>query len=175
MLLSVGGYIYLYTRIERKSDSIQAIVVEIENEKKSQENILGLKRSIVLTEQKNEILNSNFVTEDKVVDFIESVESVAQETNVEVEIFSIQQGEQIGKQGLYVSLDAKGDFENVTQFMLLMENMPYYLVINSVILNTQKNNPVSVNSDPKVVKTVVTQKPQWNAKIDFVLVSYRKE
>lgn len=174
LLCSVGGYVYAFSRISKKTSSIESIVTEIENEKKSQQNILGLKRSIVLSEEKNSVLNSYFVNEETVVDFIKSIELLAKESNVSVQISSLQSGEQTGKQGLYVSLVIKGSFNSVNSFLLLLENMPYQIIINKVMLATE-NSTLTPSVDPKTGKTQASSVGQWGASIDFILVSYRKE
>ncbi len=174
LLIVIAGYVYMYTRISKKTTSIESIATEIENEKKSQQNILGLKRSITLTEEKNKLLNSYFVTEETVVDFIKSIESLAKDSGVSVQISSLQPGEQTGKQGLYVSLIVNGGFNEVNRFLVFLENMPYQIVTNRVQLSSEKNT-LSPVIDPKTGKPQALKVQQWNASVDFVLISYRKQ
>lgn len=173
LLSAIGGYVYLYSRITKKTESVESVAIEIENEKRSQQNISGLKRSIVLTEQKNKILESHFVTEGKVVNFIESIEMLGKESGVVVDIQSLQPGEQTGKEGLYVTLSLNGEFNSVNKFILLLENMPYQIVLGNVILSTDKK-PVPSTDPSKAVPSPVGN-PKWKASVDFVLTSYKKE
>jgi hypothetical protein len=176
MLLAMGGYVYLYLQINKKTASAESIVAEIDNEKKSQQNIMGLKRSIELSEAKYAMLNSYFINEEKVVGFIEEIESLAQQASVTTEISSIQSGEQIGKKGLYVTLDAQGNFDDVNNFIVRLENMPYQIQLTNVLLSTQKGSSQKPTIDPKTGKAIVsTGVPQWKASLDFVLISYIKE
>ncbi len=176
MLLAMGGYVYLYSQINKKTSSAESIVAEIENEKASQQNILGLKRSIELSEEKYTTLNSYFVNEEKVIEFIEEIELLAQETSVVTEISSIQSGEQIGKKGLYVTLDAQGNFDDVNNFIVRLENMPYQIHLTNVLLSTPKGSSQKPATDPKTGKVVLsTGTPQWKASLDFVLISYTEE
>ena len=176
LLSAIGGYVYLYSRITKKTESVESVAIEIENEKRSQQNISGLKRSIVLTEQKNKILESHFVTEGKVVNFIESIEMLGKESGVVVDIQSLQPGEQTGKEGLYVTLSLSGEFNSVNKFILLLENMPYQIVLGNVILSTDKKPvPSSSSTDPSKAVPTPVGNPKWKASVDFVLTSYKKE
>lgn len=173
LLCSIGGYVYMYTRVSKKTASIENISIEIENEKKSQKNILGLKRSIELADKKNILLDSYFVTEETVVDFIKSIEALAKELGVEVQISSLQQGDQIGKQGLFVTLTVTGDFSPVNNFLILLENMPHQLIVSRVQLVSEKNT-LTPTLDPKTKKPISGTDKKWSASVDFVLTSYIK-
>lgn len=172
-LLSLGGYIYLHAQINKKIASIESTMAEIENEKNSQQNIFGLKRSIELSEDKNTLLDSYFVNQDEVVNFIESLEALAKENAVVIEIDSIQPGNQIGKNGLYVTLDVDGEFNNVNNFILKMENMPYQLNLTKILLATEKSAPKNQTVETQKTASQVTTQ-SWNASIDLVLISYIK-
>lgn len=173
LLCSVGGYVYMYTRISKKTSSIESTAIEIENEKKSQQNILGLKRSIELTQEKSRLLDSHFVAESTVVDFIKSIESLAKDRGVVVKISSLQPGEQIGKQGLFVTLTIDGNFSAVNNFLILLENMPYQIIVNRIQMSSQKNT-LSSPTDSKTNTTLKTNATSWSASVDFVLTSYYK-
>lgn len=164
----------MYSRISNKIASIESTAIEIENEKKSQQNILGLKRSIELTQEKSVLLDSHFVAESTVVDFIKSIESLAKDRGVEVKISSLQPGDQIGKQGLFVTLNVDGSFGAVNNFLILLENMPYQIIVNRIQMSSPKNT-LSSPDDSKTSIVSKTTTTSWSASVDFLLTSYYKK
>lgn len=160
------GYWYVYkvviTQAEKQSEISQEI---INNEQNNKQEIKMLDISSS-TLEKRDMLSSYFVSEDKILDFIKSIENVADDSSTKITLSSINTDKMIADKKeiaghIKVHAEIKGSWTNVNKALVLIENLPYFLSIESMRLDV--SNQVSEDLDKKIS----TKTKEWNLSIDI--------
>lgn len=130
------GYWFSYKTIMDQvinySLSIQKLEIDKDNVKQEQK-LLDIDSA---TADRRGVLSSYFVSEDKILDFIKSIESIEKDSSAEITLSSIV-SEQIASTTGHVKLhvSSSGDWANVNKSLVLIENLPYSIHIDSVSLS----------------------------------------
>lgn len=141
------GYYMLYQQavLQAKSSSQAMQAVGLEAERKQQEaQLLKLYTDTELDRAK---LASSFVQEDKIVDFIEEVESIGSFTGTTLELSALAKEE--GK--ISAHIDIKGSWAGVMRALSMVENLPYGVSVKDIRLNSGEK--------------------AWNLTLDFSVLS----
>lgn len=131
-LLSIAAalfsYFFIYNKTLAQVINYVNVNEEVENEdsrKKSEEELLSLYESS--KESRTKVMDF-FVQEDKIVDFIEKVESIGDSSKTKLEISSISND----NKSLKAKIEVEGGWVNVMTAFALIENLPISLSINNV-------------------------------------------
>lgn len=130
----IAGYVFLYLHIqsERVNTSIiQKEIALIQEQNEQFRNLSGVVEDIDVNREK---LISFFVDNDKIVDFLETIESLGEISGAEVKVKTINEikkNEQIPAQ-LRLNVTADGSWNNVYYFMVLLESLPLKLTFDQV-------------------------------------------
>jgi len=117
---------------------------EVETEGQSAQS---LRSSLRETDKGREKIETLFVDEDNVIDFLSRIESVGEVSGADVDLISFQ--EENGS--LVLNLEVRGKFSSIFDFTKLVELLPYKVSIQS--LNTRYRGDV--------IEGEKTLKSQW--------------
>jgi hypothetical protein len=133
IVAALFSYFFIYNKTLAQVVSYVNVNEEVNNEdsrKKSEEELLNLYESS--KESRAKVL-TYFVQEDKIVDFIEKVESIGDSSKTKLEISSISND----ANSLKAKIKVEGGWVNVMTAFTLIENLPISLSIGNVsIRNT---------------------------------------
>lgn len=137
ILGSATGYILMYREsvIQARGSALAQAEVILENNKKLHEQELTAAYADSLSDRSR--LSSFLVSEDEIVEFIESVEAIGASSGAEVEISGIDTEEIAVKDEesfghISAHLNISGTWVNVMRALILVENMPYSVSLNNI-------------------------------------------
>ncbi len=162
-LLLLGMYIFFSYRIESVfSEAETASHERLGLEAKGRQ--LSKTEDLVLnTESKRLELESHFVTSDELVSFIEYIESLDTISGGTLVIDEVDVGDEQGEPVLKVSLSASGKYKEIYKLLSLIETMPYEVSIPTFDLSV---------ADIVSGAGASSVESEWNAEIDFMVISY---
>jgi negative regulator of replication initiation len=131
-ILALGVYVSFYLYINNKSEKIGENLSEIEVLKEQHKQMENLSQTIKATEVGRAKLSSFFVDSDMIIEFLESVEDIAGNTNVDIDVSSINEVETDVEsvKELVLNINFEGEWSNVHHFLFLVENMPLKIVVS---------------------------------------------
>lgn len=140
-------YIALFFQLKNKNEGISILKNEVENITKKDAEQRVIKDTIKETEKERAELNSYFVSSDGVVDFIETIEALATDTAISVEITSVS----IKKapehsdiiELLRISIKTDGRWINMFHFLSLVETLPFDIFVERVNFSKEKDKIAS--------------------------------
>ncbi len=127
-------YVFLYKQILSLNSKIISINSKLVVANRLAENEKEIVNLLKNTETKREKLSSYFVSTENPTSFLETIESSARSVGTEVEVQSldVKHKDKEKKQSfIKVSLLAKGSWDSMFRFMLLLENLPYVVVVSN--------------------------------------------
>ena len=129
----VTTYTVFFVGIKNKNEDISIIVNEIDSSIEKEAKLKSVKKLIEDTENERKKLDTYFVTDNSVVDFIESIEALAKEVEIDTEVVSvdISENDKISE-ALLLSLEVEGLWSNLFYFVSLIEELPFKIGISKV-------------------------------------------
>ncbi len=184
-IVTALGYAYMRQRVYQqavRSAELTKQVKLMEDKKKHDMDIT--KASSKLSEEQD-IINSYIVPKDKIVDFIEVVEKIGNETSTKLELSSIATAEIVkGKKiednftTLKARIDVVGTWANVMRAFTLIENLPFSLSVSNIKLNEGSGSAALPEAAPigTTTKAIVKQTKTWSLAFDIkVLILDKNE
>jgi hypothetical protein len=119
-------YVFIFLRIDMLRTRVVDNRIEHDTIARQQEKVGDRQRSAMEIEPLAAILRSALVPADGVIRFIETLETVARSTLVELNIQSVDvsAGDSSESEIISVDLSARGSFESVIRTIEILENMP---------------------------------------------------
>lgn len=153
-IVSMVAYISFFNHIKGKNEAISIIANEIDIAIQKEIKLKSIKNLIADTENDRKQLETYFVTDDKIVDFIEEVENIGKYAGADVEIMSVSIGDdksQTEEQNtatelLHLGFKVNGKWSDVFQFFALLEKLPFKIDIakaNLEAIYKDANNGIS--------------------------------
>lgn len=127
------GYWYVYNSIVVNAKNKIMVLNEIETNNKNRENENALIEIGKKSEIERKNLPSYFITEDKILDFIDSVEDIERISSTTMNLSSISKDE--SSDHIKVNVEIKGEWSNVRRGLSLLENLPYSINIDNMNLS----------------------------------------
>lgn len=128
------GYLYVYDSVivngQKKAVLIREIEIDFDN-KKNEQFLLEVNKA---TEEDRAKLVNYFISEDRILDFITSVEGIEKISSTTVVLSSLFNDKT--NNHIKVSIDIKGGWSNVKRALALTENLPYSINIDNINLNS---------------------------------------
>jgi hypothetical protein len=128
LIASSLSYLYLYNFIVKKAEAYSDTLKKVELEKERKKNEQETVKMYVDTLSDRNRLGSFFVSEDKVIEFIESVEKIGPESSTAIELSSIK----VEEGHFRFHSEVKGSWTNVIRALILIENLPYSMSLDNV-------------------------------------------
>lgn len=132
IVVSILGYVFIYRQTLAKANNYfnAKLEVEAENTKEQYENELVSIHSS--SENDRMKLKSALVSEDRIVDFIEKLESIGVDSKTVVDVSSIDSN----KDKVVAKISVKGSWSGVMTALMLLENLPFATSISDIRLDT---------------------------------------
>lgn len=152
LLFSSFAYIYIYQKTIKLAQNFSKVTLEMNSEdgkKKYEQELIKLYDD----EKDNRERVENFlIKDDKIVNFIEIVESVGDITNTKLEISSLNKESNAVK----AKVSVMGTWTGIMRALILIENLPVSSKISNVVINT--SNGLDKNSSENKTLGVNTWK-----------------
>lgn len=147
-LLSWIAFFILVWRFNTAMALITELAQEEQLESRKDASVSLIERTVEELADEQAILESYLVTEDTVVDFIQSIESVAQDGGVDLDVNLVnfegvkapgeQTADEEADQILQIQMVSLGNWVDTFQFIALVENMPYSIQFERASLQLQE-------------------------------------
>lgn len=158
--------IFVFKIIKNKNMHTNAILATLESKMIEKENISLMSDKISEYENTRELIDSYFVNKKSADYFVEYLENLGKENNTELSVKSIGLKNDKNEEGDLISIKVfiEGSFNNVIKSLIVLENSPYNIFINSLYLN--KDLTVITEED------VGTGDIKWSADVTFDVLSF---
>ena len=139
---SVVSYIIFFNLVKGKNEDVSLITNEIDIAIQKEIKLKSVKDLIKDTENDRKKLDTYFVADDKIVNFIEDVEKIGSDIGVDVEVVSVSISDsksqvpahsKISEQ-LNLDFKVEGMWSDVFQFLAIMEKLPFKIDISKTSL-----------------------------------------
>ncbi len=162
VFLSSFGYWYIYGIVIKQAENYSKSLQEIALVDTKKQQIKDIAKMHEDTLKARERLSTFVLTDDKLINFIEFVESIGNRSSTDTTISSIKNDDlssaEKGTFGhLKARIDIKGSWTNIMRALVLIENLPYSLSLNNIDLNFNKAD----------------KNPQWNVRLDIEVLTIK--
>jgi len=153
-IIALIAYIVLFIQIKEKNEIVSALTNEAESIVQKETKLRSVKNLVRDIERERNIIDSYFITDDNIVDFIEIIENLGKKNGLSIEITSVKVDnidsdiEKKIKMGelLRVNFKTKGHFSELFQLLSVLENLPFKIDLLNIdfsksagVLNRDKN------------------------------------
>lgn len=178
-LVAVGVYVVLYIVLGNMSAEVSRLNTQSTQQLEQNEQQAATRRIIEDTVNLRNTLDSFFVSSDGVAGFITTIESLATDAQVDLEIttVNVEENETINNeegnndnnnsnttaeifQALQLDMTAQGNWSQVTHFVTLLESLPKKVSIQEVSFEETANPEGQAE-------------PQWNALVTLTASKFR--
>lgn len=148
VIIGTAGLVYWNGLIQQTALEVKNSKQEYNNELRYAQTITELRRDLQYTQEVAEFVAGLKIDKDNPLSFIEFVEGLGDSSDVEVELKRFEVGEATD---LNIDIEAEGGWRDVNTFILMLENVPYYLDISEIKLSStqSEDRPWRVNVSAK--------------------------
>ncbi len=132
ILVSVACYFFLYKQTTKQANNYLKAVDQVQSEKTGVNYEQKLIETFNKYEADRQKIESYMVEEDNLVEFIEQIEKIGNDSKTDLELSSI--GNADGK--IKVKVTAIGTWQEVMTALMMLENMPISISVKDVRLDT---------------------------------------
>lgn len=180
-LLFLGAYVFLNIHTKKLAKETAEDYSQLAVLNKKNDDLQSLRKTLRSTEEDRKLLDTHFVSEANVARFLSEIEGFGVETKTNVKLESVkQEGE---PKTLLLNLRANGEFSDLMALVKLMEQAPYAIVVDKLLLNKRINPTSSVSVTPapssnqppaQTTSQIVdsSTRSKWDAEIVIRLISY---
>tara|TARA_B100000745_G_scaffold300439_1_gene254399 strand:- start:197 stop:709 length:513 start_codon:yes stop_codon:yes gene_type:complete len=134
LVLSGTAYFITFDAVSKLQESSFFLAQEINAAFDKEERINRAQRTLTLINSQESTVYEYLVSEETVVDFLEILEGVEEETGVEIEIVSVAANKET--EMFDINLTAEGSFKRVMQTLGAIEKLPVFITIESGTIET---------------------------------------
>lgn len=127
-------YGYIYFKLLDDKASVTALFDQINKDRKSLDNLKKIEVDFARTLSESDSLEKLLVKKGEVVDLIQSLELIMAQSKVEGAVDSVSEIDKDSDK-LSLTLNMRGDWNNIMKMYGLLEKLPYKSVINSSSLS----------------------------------------
>ncbi len=149
LIVSSGTYVWWHSKLQITDREVTSLAQQIQDTEESLDRATVEKTTLESLSDAEASIYSHFVAETDIVSFLSVLESVGRATGAPVSITSVSSKKREGHAMLVVSAKTKGSFKNVMRTIGAIENVPYYVTMNTLTLSH--------------VKSFVSKKEFWTA------------
>ncbi len=168
LIIFAGVLIYLVFSVKvPEARSLASDISTAKSLEKSTSEILQITEN---TKDSRAKLASFFVSKESIVSFIEELESLAKQANVVLTMDTPLEEKEapLSRQAsLRLNVKVNGQFSDVMYFVRLIENLPYKIFVDRVVLTS-----LSISTMVPLPLSKTVSKTSWAGSISFRLDSY---
>lgn len=136
---SIVFYILFFNTIKNKNKEISLILNVTDTAIQREIKLKSVDEIIKDTEYERKKLDTYFVADDSIVDFIEDIEELGRYVGIDIEIASVNidndlKTEDAISEILNLNIETKGKWEDIFYFLSLIEKMPFKIDIEKADL-----------------------------------------
>jgi hypothetical protein len=140
--------------------AVLTILAQKQNEK---ENILNISQAVEEIKKTKETINNYFVNPNKIDTFVSYLEDIGLSLGSKIIVKDINIPKENGNK-ISIKLSISGTFNQVSNTINFLENIPYEVDINQIYLNKDTSQPVSTETKSITSST-------WQADASFNILS----
>lgn len=175
----VGAYAFLFIQFKELHTVTMSMEQELIDKEKRAHEQLELERAITSTEADRKALESYFVSGDRAVSFLETLEGYGKLASVGFEFRTVNiERTDAGVSTLVFSAHAIGTFSGVHKLLRLFENAPYEFNFEStnfrqLTIDTTKTKEVKLPEIPGIESVLWdSAHPLWDAEYTIRLTTF---
>jgi hypothetical protein len=162
IIISAAVYWYVYGTVIKQAETYSKDLAEnsLDSGKKvNEKEVAKMYADTILGRAQ---LANAVLQDDKIITFIESIESIEQNTSLDINISSISNDDlSSSAKGTFghlkVHVDINGSWSDVMRSIILIENLPYSLSVDNIHLQFSKD----------------IKKVQWKASLDIIVLTIK--
>ena len=162
LLVASVAFFFIYHDMWAKNSSAESTLAQWQSDYSSREEIRSLNESMKAIAPQKAQLETHFVQSADVVPFLNTIESLGTEANVQASIVSVAIS-QDQTPSLLVDVSSSGSFVSTYDFLMLLENSPYEIEIDSVDMLKAS----TLDASGKTLKA-----PEWKGDFKIKLLSF---
>lgn len=128
-----AAYFITFNVVSQLQEESFLLQKEIKASLDKEERINRAERTLSLIESQEKTIFEYLVSEETIVDFLETLEGIEEETNVALDIVSVAAGEE---SVFNINLTIEGSFKNVMKTLSAIEKLPVFIGIESGTIET---------------------------------------
>ncbi len=138
LALFLSGYGYVFITIKNKNNHISVLQNQIDIEAKKDSRLHSIKSLLADLDKEIEQIDTYFVVDNEVVDFLEDIENLGLIAGVSISVNSVSVDEEITKELpfdlLKVKFVSRGKWSSIIHLVSLLETFSLGIIINEVRL-----------------------------------------
>ncbi len=158
-VLVFAGWFHLFSVIGAQREKIANARLNLALAEKRAVDSKSLKSLMEEIAEKRNRIDAVFLDNERIIEFIETLERLSGQTGVSLDIKSVS----VGKGGAVFRLEAAGDFGGVFKYLGLVENLSYQVFIKKSYIQLNENEPTGLDEKDK---------GKWSANFEIVLSSF---
>lgn len=131
---SFVAYFITFNAVSKLQEESFLLAQEINAAFDKEERINRAQRTLTLINSQEGAIYEYLVSSETVVDFLETLEGIEEQTGVEIEIVSVAANEDT--KAFDINLTAEGSFKRVMQTLGAIEKLPVFITIESGTIET---------------------------------------
>lgn len=128
------AYGITFSSVSKLQEESFLLAQEIEAAVNKEERISRAERTLALINSQESTIYEYLVSQETIVDFLETLEGIEKDTSVEIDILSVAASAE--KESFDINLTVEGTFRNVMQTLGAIEKLPVFLRIETGTIET---------------------------------------
>jgi len=173
-------YGFVYWSMYKDSKNVALLITQSSTDFEKNERIRLAKIELAKNDDFISKIDSYFIPKDGVVTFINEIENLGKSANVSTTISSIEpvivneKEKDNFKETLSVKLESVGSWQNVYQFVSLLESTPYGIVIDEVQIKLMDStDTLPFKSASSTVPRIRNSNETWKLVVDFKILKLK--
>lgn len=145
--------------IKNLRNQILDIKIDLENKITRERNMNSLNEKLRTIEPELTKINQIFINQNREIEFITALENLAENNKIEqkinINLDNREKGEIFDK--VAINLESSGSFQNILNYLSALESLNYYLIIESISFQSNKNlDNIAKSTEPSKGNISVT-------------------
>ncbi len=162
LVLTLGAYGYVYSRVSARSVQANSVIQQIKNQNDASVKATLAKTQLAQLSTQQAAITQYFVSTSDVVPFIEKLQAIGKFVGANVQVVSVAAAPASPYGHLNLSVSITGTFDAVSRMLGAIEYQPYNTSINSLSLTAAAPSQASASTTP-----ASSLMPVWNASVVF--------
>lgn len=133
------GFAWIQRTISGETKEVSELNLKLAVIGSEHKSVFGLKKFLEETKKDKDKIDKVFLSQGKIVEFIEGLEKLSGAENVEIKIQSAFISENREENPVF-NFELAGNFENIFRVAALTENLPYQLEIEEIDLTREEKD-----------------------------------